>query len=54
MFNFNASPSDVAPVSPILLPVDLIKVERSGLLINVIFVVSFVFTTQIELSECCV
>ena len=54
VFDFNASLNDVAPVSPILFPVDLMKMEKSGLLMDSICVVSFVFTKQIELSECCV
>ena len=52
MFDFNASHNDAAPVSPILFPVDLM--EKSGLLIGSICVVSFGFTIQFELSECCV
>ena len=54
MFDFNASLNDVAPLSPILFPVDLIRVEKSGLLTDIICVAPFVFTTQIEFSECCV
>ena len=54
MFDFNASLNDVAPVSPILLSVDLMRMEKSGLLMDSIYVISFVFTIQIELSECCV
>ena len=53
-FDFNASLSDVAPVSPMPLPVCLILIKQSGLLMDAICVVSFVFTFQIELSECCV
>ena len=37
-FDFNASLIDVAPVSPMLLSVDLIKVEKSGLLMDIICV----------------
>ena len=51
VFDFNASPNDVAPVSPILLSVLLLVLKKSGLLIDFICVVSFVFTTQIEFSE---
>ncbi len=29
VFDFNASPNDVAPLSSILLPVDLMKVKRA-------------------------
>ena len=32
VFDFNASLSDVAPESSILLPVDLMRMEKSGLL----------------------
>ena len=52
VFDFNASLSEAAPLSPILNPVYLKKMEKSGLLMNVIWVVSFVPTTQIELGEC--
>ena len=34
MFDFNASLNAVAPVSPILHPVDLMKMEKSCLLMN--------------------
>ena len=51
VFDFNASLNDFAPAS-MLLPVDLVRMEKSELLMGVICVVSFVFTTQIELSEC--
>ena len=107
VFDFSASLNDVSPVSPIPLTVDLIKMEKSGLLMDamcvlfllssrprlsfviVVFdfnaslnnvapvtpnsfsvdfsraeewivdechlcVVSLVFTSQIEFSECCV
>ena len=43
VFDFNASLNDVAPVSPILLPVDLMRIEKSGLLtddIRVLFLLS--------------
>ena len=53
VFNFNASLNDVAPVYPILLAVDVNRLKRE-LLMDVFCVSSFVFTTQIELSECCV
>ena len=42
MFDFNNALSDVAPLSPILLPVDDKKKEKSELLMNV-FCVSSVF-----------
>ena len=106
VFDFNASLNDVTPVSPMMLPVDLIKMERVDcwwmsfvwcffyahrsdlaewvlcfismhhsmmlllclqssylliswektdvLLLNTICVVSFVFTSQIEICKCCV
>ena len=38
MFDFNASQSDAAPVSPILFTVDLMKMEKSGLLMDVLCV----------------
>ena len=53
VFDFNASLNDVAPLSPILLPVDVKRKEENDLLLDV-FWMSFVFTTQIERSECCV
>ena len=34
VFNFNESLNDVVPVSPMLLPVDLMKMGMSGLLIK--------------------
>ena len=52
VFDFNASLSDVAPVSPIVLSVDY--VIKSGELVDTICVVCFVFTLQIEFCECCV
>ena len=54
VFDFNASLNDVAPVSPILLSVYLMKMEKSGLLMDAICVVSFVLTFQIKFRECCV
>ena len=36
MFDFNASLIDVAPVSPILLSVDVVRMEKSGLLVDAI------------------
>ena len=53
VFDFSASLNDAAPVSPILLSVDVKRKEKSDLLIDV-FCVSLVFTSQIELRECCV
>ena len=55
VFDFNASLNDVAPVSPMLLPVDVKRNENSELLMDVfVCVLSFVFTFQIEFCECCV
>ena len=55
MFDFNASLNNVAPLSPILLSVDLMRMKKSGFLMDAICVLfPFVFTTQIEFSECCV
>ena len=51
---FNASLNDVAPVSPIPLPVGVMRKEKKSDLLMDASGVSFVFTTQIELSECCV
>ena len=42
VFDFNASLNDVAPVSPILLPVDVMRMEKSELLMDV-FCVSSIF-----------
>ena len=54
-FDFNDSLSDVAPVSPMLLSVDVMRNEKSDcLLILFVCFLSFVFTKQIEFSECCV
>ena len=52
VFDFNASLNDVAPVSPILFPVDAMRNEKSELLMDVFCVSSFVFTPQIEFREC--
>ena len=38
VFDFNASLNDFAPVSPMLFPVDLMKMEKSGLLMDAICV----------------
>ena len=54
VFDFNASLNDVAPLSLMLLPVDLMKMEKSRLLIYVMCVVSFILTFQFEFNECCV
>ena len=55
VFDFNASLNDVAPVSPISLPVDAMRMEKSELLMDVFLcLVFFIFTLQIKFSECCV
>ena len=41
VFDFNTSLSDVAPVSPILSPVDAMRIEMSELLMDVFCVSSF-------------
>ena len=41
VFDFNASLSDAAPVSPMLLSVDMKRKEKSELLIDVFWVPSF-------------
>ena len=55
LFDFNASLSDVAPVSPMLFPVDLLRKEQELIVGKChLCVVSFVFTIQVEFHECCV
>ena len=55
VFDFNTSLIDVAPMCPMLLPVDLMKKEKEWIVdLCHLCVVSFVFTTQIECCECCV
>ena len=54
VFVFKASLNVFVPPSPMLLTVDLKRIEKSLLLMDAICIVSFVFTFQIELSECCV
>ena len=55
VFDFNASLNDVAPLSPMLLSVDMMIIKKEWIVGGYhLCVVSFVFTTQIELSECCV
>ena len=38
VFDFNAPLNDVAPLSPILFPVDYMRMEKGGLLMNPICV----------------
>ena len=54
VFDFNASLNDVASAFPIWFLVDLMRMEKSGWLMDAICVVSFVHTFQIEFRECCV
>ena len=55
VFDFNASLNDVTPVSPMSLAVDVMRIEKSELLMDVfVCLLSFVFTLQIKLNECCV
>ena len=54
LFVFNASLNDIAPVSSLLLSVDLVRMEKSGLLMDGICVLFLLSTSQIKLSECCV
>ena len=41
VFDYNDSLNDVAPVSPMVLSVDMVKKEKNGLMIDVICVSSF-------------
>ena len=52
VFDFNASPNDAAPLAPILLSVDLMNMEERIVDKCHLFVVSFIFTSQIEFHEC--
>ena len=55
MLDFNASLNDVAPVYPMLFPVDLLRKEQELIVGKChLCVVSFVFTIQVEFHECCV
>ena len=54
LFVFNASLNDIAPVSSMLLSVDLVRMEKSGLLMDAICVLFLLSTSQIKLSERCV
>ena len=54
VFDFNASLNDATPVSPILLSVD-VKINEKAWFVggcNLCVLSSFVFTFQIEFSEC--
>ena len=54
VFDFSASLNDVTPVPSIEFAVDVKRNKNSELLMDVFCVSSFVFTAQIEFSECCV
>ena len=45
VFDFNASHNDVAPASPMLLSVVLMKMEKNGLLIDAICVLFLFFNS---------
>ena len=49
-FDFNASLNDVAPFSPISLPVDLMGMKKSGLLMDVICVL-FLLCSRLRSSS---
>ena len=49
MFDFNASLNDAAPVFPILFTVDLMRMEKGGLLMDVICVL-FLLSSRIRSS----
>ena len=52
MFDFNASLNDVAPVSPMSLPVYLMRIEELNVDGCYLCVVSFVFTIRINFHDC--
>ena len=56
VFDFNASLNDVVPIFPMLFSVDLMRMEKSELLMDVIYVLFLLSlpTAQIEFCECCV
>ena len=54
VFAFSASLNDVAPVSPMLLSVDLMGMEECFVDECHPYIVSFVLTTQMEFRECCI
>ena len=51
VFDFNVSLIDALPTSPIMLPVDLMRMEE-WIVDRCHWYVSFVFTTQIKFCEC--
>ena len=50
VFDFNASLTDVTPVSPMLLPVDVIRMEKSELLMDFFCLSSFLLSSLSRLS----
>ena len=50
LFNFNASPIDVAPVFSMSFPVDLMRVEENGLLMDAVCVL-FLLSSPLRLSS---
>ena len=54
VFDFNTSLNDVAPASPMSLPFDLVKMKEWIVYGCHLCVVSFVSTSEVELSECCI
>ena len=55
VFDFSASLMDVAPFSPMLFPVDLMKMEKEWIVDGChLCDVSFMFTAKIDFRECCV
>ena len=55
VFDFNDSLSDVVPVSPMSLPIDVKRNEEEWIVDGCLLcLLPFAFTTQIECSDCCV
>ena len=54
VFDFNAFLNDILPLFPKLFPVDLMRMEELIVYEIRCACCSFVFTTQIKFSECCV
>ena len=50
MFDFNASFIDTVPASPMLFPVDLMRVEENGLLMDAVCVL-FLLSSPLRLSS---
>ena len=44
VFDFNASLNDVAPVSPMSFPVDLMRMEKSGLFMDAFCMLFLLFS----------